>query len=153
MIGLRAWPELHIRSLGSWSSACFIVLFCGLLHDTRKRVLIKCLRVTHSISNRNTLPTEKCLPRILLLRAPTGQGVPRQYTEPTVMSYIIAPRFIDMQVSQCRLFQMEILSKHFRCVTLCTMSQETEPIACHTQQLYILGQQEGDVPKQLALLC
>lgn len=59
MTGLRKWPELLIRYSGSRSNALFIVLFCGLLHDTSERVLIKRLCLTHSISNRETLPTEK----------------------------------------------------------------------------------------------
>lgn len=37
-------------------------------------------------------------------------------------------------------FQMKILSKHFSCLTLCTTTHETEPIAYHIQQCYLLRQ-------------
>lgn len=134
----------RIRSI-VFQSSVYCSFYCTVLWSTSwhlwKKGLIKHLCMTLSISNRNTFPAEKCLPRILLLRAPTSQGVPRQYTVQTVMSYIISPFSSDTEASQCNFFfQMKILSKHFSCLTLCTTSHETEPIACHIQQCYLLRQ-------------
>lgn len=78
--------------------------------------------MTHSMSNRNTFTAEKCLPRILLLRPPTGQGAFRQHTAQTVMS----PFSSDMEPSQCRLFffLMIILSIHLNRQFFYTRSHE-----------------------------